>query len=245
MKYDIASVSLIGGREENQDFYKYAEISFGLLTAVCDGMGGARGGKEAAELAVNKIFREIPHHTEENPVELINNAIGKANLSIYRESMKNPWLSGMGTTITALLINEEYAYSFHVGDSRIYQVREGKILFRTFDHSRVFEMVHLGLISEEEARTSPMSNVITKVIGTEPVVEVTCSPALRYNKGDRFLLCTDGIWGALPEKELIKIVSVNKPVSEVLDKLTSFIGNPEKKGGGKCDNMTAVLIETQ
>lgn len=243
MKYDIASFSLIGGREENQDSYKYAEISLGLLAVVCDGMGGAKGGKEAAELAVNKIFKEIPHHSVENPVDLINNAIAKANHSIYRESIKNPWLSGMGTTLTALLINNENAFSFHVGDSRIYQIREGKILFRTFDHSRVFEMVHLGLISEEEARTSPMSNIITKVIGTEPTVEVTCSAALTYDRGDRFLLCTDGTWGALPEKELVKLVSEEKTVTEVLDKLTLSIETLGKKAGGRYDNMTSVLIE--
>ncbi|MDP4271941.1 MAG: protein phosphatase 2C domain-containing protein, partial [Bacteroidota bacterium] len=150
----------------------------------------------------------------------------------------------MGTTITALLISRDNAYSFHVGDSRIYHIREGKILFRTFDHSRVFEMVHLGLLTEEDARISPMSNIITKVLGTEPVVEITCSPALSYIKGDRFLLCTDGIWGALPEKELIRMVSMNKPVAEVLEKLTSYIDDLGKKGFTNYDNMTAVLIET-
>ncbi len=243
MHFNIASTSLIGGREENQDCYKYAETSIGLLALVCDGMGGAKGGKEAAELAVNKIFREISHPVKESPIELITKAIEKANHAIFRESIKNSWLSEMGTTVTALLINEENAFTFHIGDSRIYHFREEKILYRTFDHSKVFEMVHLGLLSEEEARISPMSNIITKVLGTEPVVEVTCSPALTYNAGDRFLLCTDGIWGALAEKDLIKMASVKRPLNEILEQLTSYIETLGKKGGGRYDNMTAVLIE--
>jgi protein phosphatase len=245
MNYNIASASLIGGREENQDFFRYSEFPFGLLIVVCDGMGGSRGGKEAAELATDHIFREVSHHTKENPVDQVNNAIGRANLAIYRESSKNPWLSGMGTTVAALLITDKKAYGFHVGDSRIYQIRKEKILFRTFDHSRVFEMVHLGLLTEEEARISPMSNIITKVLGTESVVEITCSPDLLYEYGDRFLLCTDGIWNPLPENKLIKMISTGKSVSETLDVLTAFIENLGKKRGGRYDNMTAVLVEIQ
>ena len=243
MNYQVGAASLIGAREENQDFFKYAETALGLLAVVCDGMGGVSGGKEAAELAVIKIFDEVSHLSEKDPARRIVKAISKANLSIFKESIKNPWLNGMGTTVAVLLITEDSAFCFHLGDSRIYQFRGVKTLYRTLDHSRVFEMVNQGLLSEEEARVSPMSNIITKVLGTEPVIEVSTSPALSYLKGDRFLLCTDGIWGSLPGPELTELISLQKPVEEVVEKLTSFIGNSGKAEGARHDNMTAVLIE--
>jgi protein phosphatase len=240
LEYDS---SAIGNRAENQDAFRYGEMKEGLLAVVCDGMGGAAGGKEAAELAVNNIFNEIEQNSAKDPLDKIKQAVTKANLSIYKHSIKNPWLSGMGTTITALFINEENAFCFHVGDSRIYHLRNGKIIYRTFDHSRVFEMVNLGLLTEEEARVSPMSNIITKVLGTEPYVDLTTSPALAYENNDRFLLCTDGIWNALPENELIKLVSQPNPVDEVVNKMTTDISYLGKEEGIRLDNMTAVLIE--
>ena len=245
IRYEIASESLIGGRTENQDCYKYSETSLGLLSVVCDGMGGMNGGRVAAEIAVSKIFEEISSSHTDNPKVLINSAILKANATIFAESRNKPSLFGMGTTAVVLTINENNAICFHIGDSRIYQFRKGKILFRTFDHSKVFEQVRLGILTEEEARVSPESNIITRALGTRLNVEITISEELSYNKGDRFFLCTDGIWGAIPETQLTEMATMDKPIEEVVKHMTAFVDQMGMEQGGMHDNMTAVIIEMQ
>jgi PPM family protein phosphatase len=245
INYKIESASLIGGRAENQDCYKIAETAYGLLAVVCDGMGGENGGKIAAELAVSKIFEEVSVIRGNSAVDVLMNAISKANETIFKEGRRNPGLFGMGTTVTALLINENHAMSFHVGDSRIYQFRKGKIPFRTFDHSWVFEQVRLGILTEEEARVSPGSNIITRALGIRPDVEIAISDELTYEKGDRFLLCTDGIWGEVPETQLTQMVSIDKPIKEVVEHLIKYIDQQGIEEGEMHDNMTAVMIEMQ
>jgi len=243
MNYKVESSSLIGGRAENQDCYHVSETIYGLLAVVCDGVGGARGGKVAAEIAVDVIFKEVSSAKKESPKDVVIDAITKANETIFRESLRNPQLEGMGTTVTALLINEQNAVCCHVGDSRIYHFRDGNILYRTFDHSKVFEMVRLGVLTEEEARVSPMSNIITRVLGTQSEIEIATSPELSYNKGDRFLLCTDGIWAPITEIQLTRIVTLDKPVNEIVDHLFDYVNELGLIEGGHHDNMTAVLIE--
>lgn len=239
------SSTRVGGRIENQDYFQLAETENGLITVVCDGMGGANGGGYASELAVNKIIENISTTKINDFKEAILTAISLANYEIFQESQINPALAGMGTTVTLLLLNKNSAMCFHVGDSRIYHFREGKILFRTNDHSRVFEMVRMGILTEEEARVSSESNIITRALGIKLDVEITVSEELPYKKGDRFLICTDGIWGAVPEPKLIDMVSLKKPIEEVVLQLTEDIDQIGIRNGGKHDNLTAILVEAQ
>jgi len=243
--YQIESASTIGGRSENQDYFQFVDTNYGLLSIVCDGMGGKNGGKYAAELAVTKILEAILSAQESNPQEVIVAAIKNANALIFGESQQNEALRGMGTTIALLLVNESYAICFHVGDSRIYHLRKGHILYRTFDHSKVFEMVNRGILTEEEARVSSESNIINRALGISPDVEISVSEELPYKKGDRFLICTDGIWGAVPETQLIERISLKKPIKEVVLQLAEDIDQIGIDNGGTHDNLTAVLIETQ
>ena len=243
--YKIESVTSIGGRSENQDYFQFMDTNFGLLAIVCDGMGGKNGGKYAAELAVTKIIEAILADQGNNQKELIVAAITNANEIIFGESQRNEALRGMGTTVTVLLINENQAICFHVGDSRIYQLHNGHILYRTFDHSKVFEMVSRGILTEEEARVSSESNIINRALGIRPDVEISVSEDLPYKKGDRFLICTDGIWGAVPETQLVEMVSLKKPINEVVLQLAEDIDQIGIDNGGIHDNLTAVLIETQ
>lgn len=243
--YKIASATRIGGRSENQDYYQIEETIFGLLAVVCDGMGGVNGGRIAAEMAVNKISEEIRKTRKNNPVDAIIFALAKANKAIFQESKNKRALRGMGTTVVVLLINEYYAICFHVGDSRNYQFRGNTILHRTFDHSEVFEQVSMGILTEEEARISPDSNRITRAIGIEPELEISFSEKLSYKKGDRFLLCTDGIWGAVPEIQLTLMISQPQPIEVVVNHLGDTIDQVGIENGNRHDNLTAVLIEMQ
>lgn len=237
--------SRTGGRTENQDFYGTAKTPYGELIVVCDGMGGHNGGRHAAETSVHIILEEVSKSIDTNPANTLHAAISKANVEIWNESHDNISIKGMGTTVVALLITPEKAICCHVGDSRMYQLRNGKILHRTFDHSHVFEMVKAGLITEEQARLSEKSNIITRGLGIRATVDIEITDNLSYKKGDHFLLCTDGIWGAVPENELVEMVNRNDTVEQIVTELVEKIDAIGFEKGGNHDNLTAVLIKTQ
>ena len=190
--------SRIGGRPENQDSYGYKETSLGFLLTVCDGMGGGPGGKTASSIAVQEIITGVDEANEDEEVaNIIIKAIRRANMAVIEAGNENPSLQGMGSTATVLLLSEKSAFVAHVGDSRVYQIRGGKKIFRTYDHSMVFELVKQKVITEEQARLSAQSNVITRALGMLPDLEVDIVER-PYIKGDRFVLCSDGIHGAMP-----------------------------------------------
>lgn len=246
-KYNVNGFveSRIGGRPDNQDSYGFSDTPFGFLAVVCDGMGGASGGKIASTIAVNEIINSVSNADIQNKQSMILiKAIRNANVKIIQEGQNNPELLGMGTTATVLLVNEKSATIAHVGDSRIYQLRprQSKKIFRTTDHSMVFEMVKRKVITEEQARLSSESNIITRALGIKLDLDVETNE-LSYSKGDRFLLCTDGIHGVMPEKELLKIVNKNKNVSIILESLANKVDAIGINGIGHYDNLTAMIIE--
>lgn len=234
-----------GGRFDNQDFYGFTKTIWGDLLVVCDGMGGLNGGRYAADISVNTVIDEMTKCVDDNPVSALKTAIEKANSIVWKESKLIPSFIGMGTTIIALLITPKKAICCHVGDSRIYQLRNGKILHRTFDHSYVFQLVYAGRISEEQARVSDQSNIITRALGLKSSVEIDTTDNLTYQKDDRFLLCTDGIWGAVPEHELVVMASLNSDVETVVNQLVEKIDSIGFANGGHHDNLTAAMIEME
>lgn len=236
--------SRIGGRQENQDSYGAANTKRGFLVTVCDGMGGGPGGKTASTIAVKEIVAGVDESSDDETIpNVIIKAVRRANMAILEEGNKTPSLRGMGSTATVLLITEQSAFVAHVGDSRVYQLRGKKKVFRTFDHSQVFELVKQGIITEEVARLAANSNIITRALGIAPDVEVDIQE-LPYEKGDRFLLCSDGIHGMMPEKNLIKMVT-NKKVSlgVVVDDVATFVDDEGRTNGGGHDNLTIALLE--
>lgn len=238
--------SRIGGRSENQDSYGYADTPHGLLVTVCDGMGGGPAGKTASSIAVKQIISYVMEFTEnEKPSNIIIKAIRKANMSIYEMGLENPALMGMGSTCTVLLLQNKSATVAHVGDSRVYQLRNGHKVFRTFDHSMVFDLVKQKVITEEQARLSAQSNIVTRVLGVKPDVEVDCCE-LQYEKGDIFLLCTDGVHGSVTEKELIKWASDSKtPFGSVVDSIATKIDGIGRGSGESYDNLTLAMVKTE
>lgn len=242
---DIYIDSNIGGRVENQDYALKLETKLGQLVLVCDGMGGAKGGALASELASIVIRKEFENLSgTENPVEAIQKAIQKANKLIFEKSRSDMAVRGMGTTVALLLISPDHrqAYTAHVGDSRVYQIRKGKRLFKTRDHSVVQEMVQRGELKEKEARTHPQSNQITRALGIKEIAEIeyghfTCKPY------DVFLVTSDGIHGEIEDTEIAKIAakgpsSVN--ISQALIQ-TAFTNGEKSKNGGH-DNLTVATI---
>lgn len=238
--------SRIGGRSENQDSYGSAETPYGFVVTVCDGMGGGPGGKTASSIAVNEIILGIKDgNPDDTAVNIVIKAIRRANLAIIEAGKETPALKGMGSTCTILLISNESAIIAHVGDSRVYQLRGKSKIFRTFDHSMVFDLVKQKVITEEQARLSAQSNVITRALGIKPDIEVDVIE-LPFDTGDRFLLTTDGIHGAISESELIEMASDKKhALGIVTDEIATTIDGKGRNEGGGHDNLTLAIIETK
>lgn len=237
--------SRIGGRSENQDSYGYADTPLGFLVTVCDGMGGGPGGKTASSIAVKEIVDSVNEANREETVSnILIKAVRRANLAIIQRGAEQPELQGMGSTCTVLLINENAATVAHVGDSRVYQLRGTQKIFRTFDHSMVFDLVKQKVITEEQARLSAQSNVITRALGikTDLEVEVAECP---YEKGDRFMLCTDGVHGTMDEKSLLKLVGDKNELQKVVTTLAMRIDSVGRNAGGGHDNLTLAVVETK
>lgn len=234
-----------GGRPENQDSCGFIDTELGFIALVCDGMGGGPAGQLASSTAVQKIVEYIVNAPEGiTRLEALKNAIDYAHKAIIEKGCENPTLQGMGTTVTALLLNQQSAIVAHVGDSRIYQFRRGRKIFRTADHSMVAELVRNGTLTEEQARLSSQSNIITRALGGQ-AEELAEAYELPYEKGDRFLLCTDGIWGMLPEKELIRKTAKTASLSGAVDATVIEVDEIGRNNGNAHDNLTMALIETK
>lgn len=238
--------SRIGGRSENQDSYGYSDTPYGFVVTVCDGMGGGPGGKTASSIAVSEIISGIKEgNSDDTATNIVIKAIRRANLAIIEAGNITPALKGMGSTCTVLLISEESAIVAHVGDSRVYQLRGKNKVFRTFDHSMVFDLVKQKVITEEQARLSAQSNVITRALGIKSDIEVDVTE-LPYDTGDRFLLTTDGIHGSVSEIELIEMASDKKhALGIVTDEIATTIDGKGRNEGGGHDNLTIAIIETK
>ena len=232
-----------GGRAENQDFAGETITNLGYLYVVCDGMGGANGGRLASETAVKTIIDNFKLCQEE-PAKGLKNSIEIANKVIYEKATENEELQGMGTTVVALLISGNTAITAHAGDSRIYHLRKSKILFRTADHSVVAERLKKGIIkSEEEARTAKDKNRILRALGTDEGIEIDINKIDNIKNGDRFLLCSDGIWENYSEKILVAKLCKSQSVETIVQKLIQDINLEANQKGGGHDNLTAILIE--
>lgn len=238
--------SRIGGRQENQDSYGALETPFGFLFTVCDGMGGGPGGKTASTIAVQEIITGIKEaEPDEEIPNIIIKSIRRANMAIISYGNENPAFKGMGSTATVLLLSPQSAFVAHVGDSRVYQFRGKRKIFRTFDHSVVFDLVKQGLITEEQARLSAESNVITRALGITPDVEVEVKE-VAYEKGDRFLLCSDGIHGIMPERDLIRLATNRKSsLGAVCDNIATTADDTGRRNGGGHDNLTLIIVDTK
>lgn len=234
-----------GGRPENQDHYDYQDTPHGLLVVVCDGMGGGPSGKLASTIAVQRTIDYVmkANDNEANDT-ILKDAVTYAHKAILLRQQNDSSTRGMGTTLTALLINSKSAYIAHVGDSRVYQFRKGKVVFKTKDHSYVGELVQKGELTEEQARLSTRSNIITRCLGGKSMELADIDGPLPYKKGDRFMLCTDGIWGAVPEPELVKLAAKTQSLSGAADATIIAIDEKGRNEGNHHDNLTIALLET-
>jgi protein phosphatase len=230
-------------RAQNQDAYQVEVLDKNtLLCVVCDGMGGAKSGNVASSLAVDVFVQEIkrswkPDMDQEKLDKMLSGAVKLANFTVYDQSQQFEDFTGMGTTLVAALIRGKNATIVNVGDSRAYSVNKNDVQLLTTDHSLVQMMVSRGELTPEMARNYPGKNLITRAIGTEPVVNCDIFHR-KVEYGDCLLLCSDGLTNLLDEQEILFEVvhGVNK--QECCERLLKIA-----KNRGAPDNVTCVMVQ--
>jgi PPM family protein phosphatase len=205
------------------------------LFAVADGMGGAQAGEVASRLAA-AAFRDFHEADELEPEERVRTIIQEANRRIYERARSDAEASGMGTTITAALVLDGRVAVGHVGDSRAYRIRDGRIEQLTDDHSLVADLVRSGRLAPEEADTHPQRSVITRALGTDPEVDVDTF-TVDAQPGDLFLLCSDGLTTMVDDEELLSIIGRSASLEEAAKALVKAAN----RAGGE-DNVTVVVF---
>jgi protein phosphatase len=230
-------------RPQNQDTYLIEVLDKNtLLCVVCDGMGGAKSGNVASNLAADVFVQEIkrtwtPDMDPEKLDQMLRGAVKLANFTVYDQAKQFEEFEGMGTTLVAMLIQGKTATVVNVGDSRAYALSKEGIRQITTDHSLVQMMVNHGELTPEQAKSYPGKNLITRAIGTETTVECDIFHR-RVVKGECLLLCTDGLSNIVDDQEILfeVIHGVNKKSS--CERLLAIA-----KNRGASDNVTCVLVQ--
>jgi protein phosphatase len=207
----------------------------GHVFLVADGMGAHAVGELASEMAVRIIPHTYHKYAAQTGVPGLRKAFVEANAAIHAKGQQNPDFGGMGTTTTALLLRPEGAWIGHVGDSRVYRIREGQIEQMSFDHSLIWEMARRQGVEPEGLQGIP-SNVIVRSLGPEPLVQVDVEGPHPIQPGDRYLLCSDGLSGQVSDTEMGVIASVLPPAEacRFLVDLANLRGGP--------DNITVLIV---
>ena len=219
-------------RRRNEDDYVVEPPLF----AIADGMGGAQAGELASSLAAGAVRDDegAVGSGERHVTELIQ----VANRRVYQRSSEDAAASGMGTTLTVALVEDGTVAFGHVGDSRAYLIRDGKLEQLTEDHSLVAELVRSGKLSPEEAETHPQRSVITRALGTDPDVDVDTF-SIQTQPGDLFMLCSDGLTSMVEDEVILRTVEKHRDDLQAAAKALIRAAN---KGGGE-DNITVVFFE--
>ncbi len=214
-------------RRRNEDAYVVQPPLF----AVADGMGGAQAGEIAARIAASVL-------RESSAGDPLVDLIQEANRQVYEAAASDEARAGMGTTMTAALVEGDDVRIAHVGDSRAYRVQDGKLEQLTDDHSLVAELVRSGKLSPEEADVHPQRSVITRVLGTDPDVDVDTF-TVDAKPGDVFMLCSDGLSSMVGDAAILELVERNR---SDLQQAARALVDAANKGGGE-DNITVILFE--
>jgi len=235
------SITDIGKKRKlNQDYVFTSEIPVGHLPnlfLVADGMGGHNAGDYASRYTIETIVEEIGSSSNNSPVIVLEKAIQSANRLIRQRSFEDEDLSGMGTTVVAATIDDDRLCVANVGDSRLYVINNREIKQITRDHSLVEEMVRMGGLQREQARSHPDKNIITRAIGAQDEVEIDFFQ-MTLSKDDIILMCSDGLTNMIDDEEIRMILQGQRDIVEKAETLVNAANN----NGGK-DNIAVILVE--
>jgi len=241
MRFSVYQESRIGGRKTNQDRMGYSFTRDALLLILADGMGGHIQGERAATIALQTIaalFQQNANSYIKRPERFLEESFFAAHREIHRYRALNDLPETPRTTIVACLIQHNSAFWAHCGDSRLYWMRNGQILTRTRDHSRIETLIAQGKIDPSERNTHPERNKLFNCLGAPnmPIVEISRRASLQ--SGDVLLLCSDGLWSVLPDHELARRLHENTIVRAVPE----MINDATEIAGKASDNVTALAM---
>jgi protein phosphatase len=241
VRFSIYQDSKKGGRKVNQDRMGYLYTRDSLLMVVADGMGGHARGEIASELTLQTIaalFQRQAKPMLSDPAGFLEESILSSHRELHRYRAENSLPEAPRTTIVACVIQQGLALWAHCGDSRLYLIRGPRIVARTVDHSRVHHLVSSGLISDEDAKDHPERNRIYNCVGAYVAPTVELSHPMALHSGDVVLLCSDGLWGALQDRQIVDVFSDRTVMRAVPD----LVAEALEAAGPDADNCTAVAM---
>jgi serine/threonine protein phosphatase PrpC len=242
LRVEYADISLLGGREENQDRVAAAVAEHAALLIVADGMGGHADGARAAQLTQQVIVEAFWHSPQPlfDPLGFLHLTIGRAHEEVARLGAKLPLEQRPRATCAVCLIQQGASWWAHVGDSRVYHVRQSELLARSRDHSHVELLLREGLISPEQAYTHPMRNFVECCLGGDPILpDMSLTRRRPLEPNDLLLVCTDGLWGSLKDAEIVAELA---GAGALRQKLLTLGERAVKRAGNQSDNTSAAAL---
>lgn len=244
MQFSVYQQTHIGGRKVNQDRMGYSFTRESLLLVLADGMGGHARGEVAATITLqtmSAMFQRQATPYIRGPERFLQDALLEAHEAILRYAVQHGLKDTPRTTVVACLVQHNSAVWAHCGDSRLYWVRGGQILARTVDHSHIEHLIAKGLAQPSERATHPDRNKLYNCLGASSVPKIAMSRQSSMQAGDVLFLCSDGLWGVLPDEEIVHQLSNHTIVRAVPD----MIGMATTIAGAEGDNTTALAIMWQ
>lgn len=232
----------MGARDYNQDRLGHWETGDALCMVLADGMGGHEHGEIAAQIVVDylgELFRAEATPRLANPDLFLFRAVGRAHAKVLREVQERGVEGSPRTTIVACVVQEGQAWWSFIGDSRLYLFRNGSVIKRTRDHTIVQLLIDSGRIREEAAATHPERNKLLQCIGGPQAPKLDATASIRLHKNDILLLCSDGLWGPLTQRQLV-LGLLAKDLSAALPELISLA---EERAGSHCDNVSVLAMQ--
>jgi serine/threonine protein phosphatase PrpC len=241
MRFTIFQESRKGAREVNQDRIAYTYSRETLLLVIADGMGGHVGGEIAAQIAVRLFIERFQQEAKpilRNPLKFMQETMLRAHAALGSYANQFSMLETPRTTCVAVVVQGGHAYWTHVGDSRFYLLRQGKLMAATKDHSKVQYLVDQGLIMPDEVLMHPDRNKIFSCLGgaADPVIDLSRRTQLR--DGDILILCTDGLWSVYPHGEMATMLTS----TPILTTAPRIMREAEERGGPEGDNLSAIIV---
>jgi PPM family protein phosphatase len=242
MRFSIYQDSRVGGRLNNEDRIAYCYSRDALMMVVADGMGGHHHGEVAAQITVQCLtdaFQREARPKIDDPFLFLQKHLINAHHAIIDYSDKNRLADSPRTTVVACLIQDNVAYWAHAGDSRLYLIRNHRLLAQTRDHSRIRLLLDEGSITEAEAAHHPDRNKVYSCLGGPLTPEIEFSRKTPLESGDTLILCTDGLWGLIPGE----LMAITLKVMPLLQAMPQLMDKAENQGGAHCDNLSAIAVQ--
>lgn len=243
MRIDYAELSLVGAREDNQDRVSAAVSEHAAMLVAVDGMGGHAHGERAAEITQQTLLDAFWHTPLPlfDPLGFLNLTLGRAHEEVVRLGTQLPIDQRPRATCAVCIVQDRSAYWAHIGDSRVYHLRQSNVQERTRDHSHVEFLLREGVITAQQVLNHPMRNFVESCVGGDPVLpEMALSGRRAVRKGDVLLVCTDGFWGNLEDAEIAQ--GLGRPEQPIAESLARLAERAVAQGGSTSDNTTAAAL---